>query len=182
MRFHAPKIAVAAAILFSAGTLFVGSAAADTAPQTVRPNEVRKALVMLPFLSVFDNLNYTVAGDTVVLEGQVTRPSLKSDAANSVKHLKGVKTVVNNIEVLPLSNFDDQIRREAYRRIYGAGPLNRYALNPVAPIRIIVNRGHLTLEGVVANRFDYNLANAQARQVSNAFTVTNNLVIEKETR
>ncbi len=182
MRFHAPKIAVAAAILFSAGTLFVGSAAADTAPQTVRPNEVRKALVMLPFLSVFDNLNYTVAGDTVVLEGQVTRPSLKSDAANTVRHLKGVKNVVNNIEVLPLSNFDDQIRREAYRRIYGAGPLNRYALNPVAPIRIIVNRGHLTLEGVVANRFDYNLANAQARQVRNAFTVTNNLVIERETR
>lgn len=183
MRFHVPKFTVAvAAILFTVGSIFIGNASATPFPDAARPNDVRRALVTLPFLSVFDNLTYTVTGNTVVLEGQVTRPSLRSDAAASVGHIKNVTTVVNNIEVLPLSPFDDQIRREAYRRIYGASALNRYGLNPVAPIRIIVNRGHLTLEGVVDNRFDYNIANIQARQVSNAFSVTNNLLITRETR
>lgn len=183
MRFHGSKIVVTAvAILFSLATLVTGNARAGPRSETgTLPNDVRKALVTLPFLSVFDNLTYSITEGTVVLDGQVTRPSLKSDAASAVQQVTGVVTVVNNIEVLPLSPFDDQIRREAFRRIYGAGPLNKYALNPVPPIRIIVNRGHLTLEGAVDNRSDFNLAMIQARQVSNAFSITNNLVITNET-
>lgn len=183
MKYRNSKLtALAAAILFSIGSMFTGHALArsQSERETVS-NDIRKALVTLPFLSVFDNLTYSMVGDTVVLDGQVTRPSLKRDAASSVQRVKGVSTVVNNIEVLPLSSFDDRIRREAYRRIYGAAPLNKYTLNPIPPIRIIVNRGHLTLEGVVDNRNDFDIANIQAHQVANVFAVTNNLLILKET-
>src|SRR3954454_24683114 len=83
---------------------------------------VRHELVMLPYFGVFDNLEFQVNGDTVILSGQVTRPTLQKDAERAVSHIEGVTKVVNNIEVLPLSPFDDQIRLAAYRQIYGFAP------------------------------------------------------------
>jgi len=110
--------------------------------------EVRHELVMLPFYGVFDNLSYKVDPDgTVTLLGQVSRPTLKSDAENSVKHIEGVERVVNNIEVLPTSIEDDRIRRAAYRAIFGNEVLSQYQLRAVPPIHIIVKNGHITLEG-----------------------------------
>ena len=120
---------------------------------------------MLPYYGVFDNLAYRVDGDTVTLMGQVTRPTLKSDAENVVKRIEGVERVVNHIEVLPLSPNDDRIRIAVYRAIYGQTGLDRYALQAVPPIHIIVNNGNVTLEGVVASETDKNLANIRANGV-----------------
>ena len=137
--------------------------------------EVRHELVMLPYLNVFDNLEFRVDGNVVTLSGQVTRPVLKSDAERVVKRVEGVGQVNNNIEVLPLSPHDDRLRRSLYRAIYGYGPLNRYALPVLKPIRIIVKNGHVTLEGVVDRESDKNIVNIRARGVPGSFSVTNNL-------
>jgi hyperosmotically inducible periplasmic protein len=144
--------------------------------------EVRHELVMLPYYGVFDNLVYRVNGYTVELMGQVTRPTLKSDAENVVKRIEGVEKVVNNIEVLPVSPNDDRLRIAVYRAIYGHSNLNRYALQAVPPIHIIVRNGELTLEGVVASESDKNIANIQANGVSGVFKVTNNLRIEQHNK
>ena len=143
--------------------------------------EVRHELVMLPFYGVFDNLSYKVDPDgTVTLLGQVSRPTLKSDAENAVKHIEGVERVVNNLEVLPTSIEDDRIRRAAYRAIFGNEVLSQYQLRAVPPIHIIVKNGHITLEGVVARSMDKTIAGMQANSVPGAFSVTNNLVVEEE--
>ena len=139
--------------------------------------EVRHQLVMLPWYSVFDNLAYKVEGDKVTLYGEVTRPTLKSDAEAAVKSIEGVASVVNNIEVLPLSPMDDQLRRAVYRAIYGEAALSRYGFQAVPSIHIIVKNGNVTLEGVVDNEADKNVANLRASQVPNVFSVKNNLVV-----
>jgi hyperosmotically inducible protein len=143
--------------------------------------EVHHELVMLPFYGVFDNLAYKVDPDgTVTLLGQVARPTLKSDAENVVKRIEGVERVVNNIEVLPTSINDDNIRRAVYRAIYGNSVLSQYQLRAVPPIHIIVKNGNVTLEGVVARTMDKQVAGMQTNQVSGVFSVTNNLQVEEE--
>jgi hyperosmotically inducible protein len=141
--------------------------------------EVRHELVMLPYYNVFDNLSYRVDGTGVTLFGQVTLPSLKNDAGNVVKNIEGVSSVDNQIEVLPVSPNDGRIRVAAYRTIFSQGPLQRYQLNAVPPIHIIVKNGHITLEGVVATEGDKTLAGIAANGVHGAFSVTNNLQAEK---
>jgi len=143
--------------------------------------EVHHELVMLPFYGVFDNLAYKVDPDgTVTLLGQVSPPTLKSDAENVVKRIEGVEKVVNNIEVLPPSPGDDRIRRATYRAIYGNDTLSQYQLRAVPPIHIIVKNGHITLEGVVARKMEKQIAGMQANQVSGVFSVTNNLQVEEK--
>jgi hyperosmotically inducible protein len=143
--------------------------------------EARHELVMLPYYSVFDNLAFEVRPDgTLVLMGQVARPSLKNDAANRVRDIEGVERVDNRIEVLPTSINDDRLRRDVYRAIYGHQSLSRYAWGAVPPIHIIVKNGQVTLEGVVDNETDKNIANIQANGVSGVFKVTNNLRVESE--
>jgi len=141
--------------------------------------QVRHELVMLPYYGVFDNLTYRVDGSTVTLLGQVTRPTLKSDAENVVKNIEGVEQVRNEIQVLPLSSMDDRIRIATYRAIYGQTGLDRYALQAVPPIHIVVNNGNVTLEGIVANQADKDMAGLRANGVSGVFSVTNNLRVEK---
>src|SRR5258708_12208185 len=106
---------------------------------------------MVRWYSVCDNLAYKVEGDKVTLYGQVTRPSLKSDAESAVKSIEGVASVVNNIEILPPSPMDDQLRRAIYRAIYGDAGLSRYSIQAVPSIHIIVKNGNVTLEGVADN-------------------------------
>jgi hyperosmotically inducible protein len=153
----------------------------EVSPKAVEriQKEVRHELVMLPWLNVFDNLAYKVDGYNVTLVGQVTTPSLKSDAEAAVKRIEGVEKVDNQVEVLPPSPMDDQIRRRLYRAIYGYPPLQRYALPVIKPIRIIVKAGRVTLEGVVDNQGDKNMAGIRASGVSGTFSVTNNLVVVK---
>jgi hyperosmotically inducible protein len=142
--------------------------------------EVRHQLVMLPYYSVFDWLQAQVKPDgTVTLMGEVTRPSTKEDAASRVKGLEGATRVVDNIEVLPVSPMDDQIRIAVYRSIFSYdSPLFRYATQSVPPIHIIVKNGHVTLKGIVASQSDSDLANIKANQVSGVFSVKNELQIE----
>jgi hyperosmotically inducible periplasmic protein len=142
--------------------------------------EVRHQLVMLPYYSVFDNLTYSIEGDKVTLDGQVVRPTLKSDAESAVKSIEGVGRVVNNIEVLPTSPMDDDIRRAVYRAVYGDSSLQRYALQAVPSIHIIVKNGNVALEGVADTEADKTLANLRASSVPNVFSVKNNLVVANE--
>ena len=137
--------------------------------------EVRHELIMLPYFGVFDNLSFRIQGRTVILEGQVVRPVVKSDAENSVKHIEGVEKVINNIEVLPPSPMDDRIRRAVYQSIYSYGPLFKYGGMAVPPIHIIVRNGRVTLEGVVDSEADKNMAGLRANQVPGTFQITNNL-------
>lgn len=141
--------------------------------------EVRHQLRMLPYFGVFDNLTYKVNGYEVTLGGAVTNPALKSDAERSVRHIEGVETVTNLIEVLPVSPMDDGLRRQLYRAIYGYPSLQRYALPPIQPIRILVKNGHVILEGVVDSQSDRSVAGMRANGVPGVFSVKNNLIVAK---
>ena len=141
---------------------------------------VRKELVTLPYYGVFDNLAYEVNGGTVTLHGQVVHPSTRRDAERRVARLAGVERVVNRIEVLPLSGFDDSIRARTYRVLFGMdSPLFRYGRGVNPSIHIVVNRGHVTLEGVVSTEGDSRLAYIRAAGVPGVFSVTNNLAVER---
>jgi hyperosmotically inducible protein len=177
------KFLVLAASLFALATL--GAAQNQAAPrdqpsarsQERIQKEVRHELLMLPWFGVFDNIAFKVDGYNVTLLGKVVRPSLKSDAENVVKHIEGVEHVDNQIEVLPTSPMDDQLRIQLFRAIYGYEPLQKYALGVQKPIRIIVKNGHVNLEGVVDNDADKNLVNIRANSVPGIFSVTNNLQV-----
>lgn len=166
-------------------------------------NAVRKQIVSNPQYGVFDYVHFAIkGGDTVILRGYASRPILKSSLESSIKKINGVKSVQNEIEVLPLSNNDDRIRAATYRAIYGYGPLQRYTSNrgPSAnmnqnsvarraggitndppfgwhAIHIIVKNGNVTLEGVVDNSGDLSLAGIRANQVAGVFSVDNALQV-----
>jgi hyperosmotically inducible protein len=108
--------------------------------------------------SVFDNLEYKVDGPTVTLYGQVVNGALKDEAEAAVKHFEGVEKVVNHIEILPPSPWDDRIRHEEFRAIYSFAPLQIYAVQAVPPIHILVKNGHVTLAGMVDSEADKNAA------------------------
>jgi hyperosmotically inducible protein len=164
----------------SAATRLKSEAPADPAQhQAWLTEQVRHKLAMIPWYSVFDNLAYQVDGDTVTLLGQVRRPVIKNEAESSVKHIEGVTKVVNQIEVLPPSPFDDQVRRQEFRSIYSFGPLQPYGLGVNPAIHIIVKGGSVTLEGVVRTQSDKDAANIRARSVPGVFEVTNNLRVVK---
>jgi len=164
---------------------------------------VYKQIVTLPQYGVFDNIHFAIKGDsTVILRGDASRPTLKSSAENVVKKIEGVREVINEIEVLPLSPNDDRIRALTYARIYRQPWLSRYTNNrgaprPYSPIRamtgitndppigwhaihIIVKNGNIRLVGVVDTAGDLALAEMQARSVPGAFAVDNELVVAKE--
>ncbi len=142
--------------------------------------QVRHQLAMLPWYNVFDWLEGQVSSNgAVILRGQVVRPTTKIDAETAVKHVEGVTSVENEIEVLPVSTFDNQLRFRLYRSIFNYNsPLYRYALGSVPPIHIIVKNGHVDLKGVVATNMDKQLAYVAANQVPGVFSVRNQLQVE----
>jgi hyperosmotically inducible protein len=169
-------------IPFVFGTVFV-NAAQDTQLKKGARNsedylnrEIHHELSLVPWYTVFDILQYTVSGNDVTLKGEVTNPTVKTDAENAVKKIEGVEKVDDQIEVLPPSPMDDQIRRAEYRAIY-QGTLSRYGLGSLQSIHILVKGGHVTLEGNVDTEADKNAANVYASGVPNVFSVTNNLVV-----
>lgn len=173
------KLVLTLLCLFSLLSVVVSAQDQSARAQDRIIKEVRHELLMLPFFGVFDYIAYKVEGGTVTLLGQVVRPSLKSDAENSVKRIEGVEHVNNQIEVLPPSPQDDHIRMALFRAIYRSPGLERYELGVQKPIRIIVKNGHVTLEGVVDSQGDKNLAGLRANSVSGIFSVTNNLQVAK---
>ncbi len=164
--------------VLATSTIFAQNQVSEKAVQRIQ-KEVRHELLMLPYYGVFDNIAYKVDGYKVTLLGQVTRPTLKSDAERAVKGIEGVEQVDNQIEVLPPSPMDDQLRRRLYQAIYGFPSLQRYSLGVQQPIRILVKSGRVTLEGVVDNEADKNTAGIRANSVSGVFSVTNNLQVVK---
>ena len=141
--------------------------------------EVRHVLVMQPFYTVFDNLEFKVNGEEVTLMGQVVKPALKSGAAAAVKKIEGVTSVKNEIQVLPPSSGDDRLRIRLYRAIYSAPGFEKYSTQAVPPIHIIVSLGRVTLVGVVANQMDKTLAITRANSVPGSVgKITDNLRIE----
>lgn len=183
-KFNLTLLALVVAIGLSAGALAADSSRTPTPPPNSNNydswlnKEVRHQLVMLPFFSVFDNLAYRVDGTTVTLQGQVVRPVLKGDAEKAVKGLEGVTQVNNQIQVLPLSAFDNQLRLAEFRAIYSKPSLQMYQVRSVAPIHIIVDNGHVALEGAVGSQADKNVAGIAANSVPNVFSVTNNLQVD----
>ncbi|HKF54758.1 MAG TPA: BON domain-containing protein [Blastocatellia bacterium] len=174
------KIAAVGAFLLLGAIVGLGAPATGDQQQpyaasTALEQKVRKELVTLPYYGVFDNLAFKVEGDTVTLSGQVVRPTTRSDAAARVAKIAGVDRVVNNIEVLPLSSFDDSIRIRTYRAVFSRGGLYRYAQGANPSVHIIVDNGHVTLEGAVSNKMDSQLAYMAASGVPGVFSVTNNL-------
>jgi len=166
---------------------------------------VRKAIVTNTQYGVFDYLHFAIQGNTVILRGYASRPTLKSGVEASVKRIPGVGKVQNEIEVLPVGQNDDRIRGAVYRAIYTYGPLQRYTSNrggsarldansvarraggitndpPMGwhAIHIIVKNGNVMLEGVVDNSGDLALAGMRANQVPGVFSVDNNLQVAKQ--
>jgi len=154
------------------------SSVADQKMQDRMTREIRHELVMLPQLTIFDNLAYKVNGDTVTLMGQVRNAVLKDSAQQAVKRVEGVEKVDNQIQILPPSPNDDRIRRQVARAIFNDNRLFRYSIGSVPPIHIIVNGGHVALEGVVDNEADKNVAGIRANTVPGVFGVKNNLRVE----
>jgi hypothetical protein len=167
-------------VVFAAAmTMPLGAfASTDNAAQRLE-RQVRKELITLPFLTIYDSLSFSVDNGNVVLMGSTIRPTIRSQAEQVVKRIEGVAHVDNRIEVLPLSPFDDSLRIRVARAVYGYGPLNRYAIGANPPIRIVVKNGNVTLEGYVANEMDRNLAFVRANGVAGAFQVKNDLKVDR---
>jgi hyperosmotically inducible protein len=164
---------------FSTG-LSAASAGTATAPNISDiPNQVQHNLAMLPWYGVFDHVEYQVTGTEVILSGQVLseHATTRDDAARFLKSIPGVTKVVNNIEVLPPSLFDDQIRRAEFRTLFSQADLGRYTMGAIPQVHIIVKNGHVSLEGVVMNQMDKNIAGIAANTVPGVFSVENNLRI-----
>ena len=142
-------------------------------------DQVHHQLVMLPWYGVFDNLEYQVNGTEVTLMGQVVseHATTKDDAGKFIASIPGVTNVVNNIEILPPSQFDNQIRLAEYRTVFSKADLGRYTMGAIPQIHIIVKNGHVTLDGVVMNQMDKNIAGIVANSVPGVFSVENNLKI-----
>lgn len=156
------------------------SAGTTTAPNIATiPNQVQHNLAMLPWYGVFDHLEYQVNGTEVTLSGQVIseHATTKDDAGKFVNSIPGVTKVVNNIEVLPPSPFDNQIRRAEFRAVFSHADLGRYTMGAIPQVHIIVKNGHVSLEGVVMNQMDKNIAGIVANTVPGVFSVENNLRI-----
>lgn len=141
--------------------------------------KIRSEILSLPYYGVFDAIGYELNGSTVTLNGYVTRPYTKDDAAEEIRDIAGVTNVINNIEVLPPSPSDDRIRVAAYRAIANHGNMYRYLLGANPSLRIVVNRGRVILEGVVTYESDKTLAEAAVSEVFGVLGITNNLRLER---
>ena len=182
MRTIKEKIIALVAVLMLAATVTIAAPAASNnsgLDEQQVSQKVRHELVTLPYYGVFDNLAYKIEGSTVTLYGQVVDPVTREDAERRVAKIKGIERVINNIEVLPLSPSDDSIRVRTYRAIFSTDGLYRYAMGANPSIHIIVRNGNVTLDGVVANDADKQLAYMAANGVPGVFSVTNNLRVER---
>ncbi|MCC7031527.1 MAG: BON domain-containing protein [Acidobacteria bacterium] len=196
-----PRVARVATmtLVLALGAALASPAAAQSADDKRRIDDIRIALMRLPYYGVFDFLSFTYEKGTVTLKGFAYANSLKDDAEAAVRRARGVDTVVNEIEVAPASLNDDRIRRDAFYRIYTDDFLSRYApggaygayidavqfsrypgTQPLGnyPIHVVVKGGRITLLGLVGNESDKQIAGVRAREVTGTFGVENELVVE----
>lgn len=157
------------------------------AGETVPDSQLEKKLskqVAYDRVGYFDNtFNYLVLGvkdGVVTISGDTMWDVPKDDALAIVAHTPGVKDVVNDVKVLPVSQFDDSIRVRTARAIYRDSVLGKYATDPAHPIRIVVDNGHVTLYGTVENTMDKTIAGLRASSVPGAFSVENKLTVDSK--
>ena len=166
---------------FAAGQSGSAQQRQNQSTMTDQEKLVRHELITLPYYTVFDNLQFKIEnGNTVVLSGQVVWPYLKDDAESAVERVRGINKVINNIEVLPNLPFDNRIRRREFFAIYSSVGFERYAIQAIPPIHIIVKNGKVTLVGWVDDEMDKNLAGIAANQVPDVFSVTNDLKVRNK--
>jgi osmotically-inducible protein OsmY len=196
-------VSISALVLFTPSVLAQQQAVTSDVKQQANlklAQEVRREIVMQPQYGVFDYIHFAIQGDTVILRGKASRPTLKSSIENSVKRIEGVNNVQNEIEVLPLSPNDDRLRAAVYASIYRDPALQRYTSNRGGPrgvpsvaraaggitndppmgfhaIHIIVENGHVTLTGVVDSDMDLAIAEMRANSVPGVFSVDNDLQV-----
>lgn len=171
------SVVLLAGVALAQGTAATQSSSASNKLQDRVSREVYHELVMIPDLTIFDNLAYKVDNGNVTLMGQVRNPVIKSEAEASVKHIEGVQSVNNQIEVLPPSSNDDRIRRQVARAIFNDDRLFPYSMGALPPIHIIVKGGHVDLQGQVNSQADKNEAAIKANSVPGVFSVQNNLQV-----
>jgi hyperosmotically inducible protein len=153
---------------------------AENKAEELLAREVRHQLQVLPFYSVFDNIAFTIDGNKLTLRGQVVRPTLRAAAEGAVKSIEGVGRVVNEIEVLPQSTWDDELRRAIYRAIFEDAVLQKYAVQSLPSIHIIVKNGNVALEGSVDSVEDKIRAASRVNGVANVAGLKDNLVVRSK--
>ncbi len=178
MRFRMmTRMLMAAAFM---GAAFA-SAAANQGPRTDSQiaEKIAHEVRMYSRYTIWDNVNVRVENGQVELLGQVSEPFKKTDLGRIAQSVAGVTGVTNQLEVLPLSSFDDGIRLRVARAVYGDATLSRYGNQALPPIHIIVDNGRVTLEGVVNSEMDKQIAGMRASTAGLSFgAVTNNLRVE----
>jgi hyperosmotically inducible periplasmic protein len=179
MKSYRSYIALLVAV-FAFSIASVNAQVSDTKSGRTVEQNVRRQILKMPRYEVFDFIGYQVNGSTVTLYGKVRNAINKSEAENRVEDIPGVTRVINEIEILPVGSFDESIRRNLYVRLSRTGGLSRYLWTVNPSVRLIVERGHVYLEGYVANKGDYNTMNIIANGVSGVFSVTNNLKIDND--
>jgi hyperosmotically inducible periplasmic protein len=137
----------------------------------------KMAYVREGYDSTFDYFEVSVKDSVVTVEGADRTGVGLDEAMSDIANMPGVKDVINNIKVEPVSNFDDGLRLRALQVIYRDSVLNKYAMDPARPIRIIVENGHVTLYGTVENAMDKNIAGIRAGSIPGAFSVENKLQV-----
>jgi hyperosmotically inducible protein len=175
------RVVIAAALLAAVGIAGASTGSGAVAPRTDEDlaKQVRHEILMYPYYTIWDDVNFRVNHGSVELTGAVSQPYKKFAIEKSVQHVPGVTSVTDRLEVLPLSSMDDRLRLQVARAIYGYPALSRYAQGSLPSIHVIVDNGHVTLTGVVANNFDKQVAGVRANSAGLSFgPVINNLRVE----
>jgi len=167
-------------VVLNTGFLHASPSAGDESRNVA--SQIRHEIAGLPYTGIWDWVEAAIRPDgTVVLQGEVTTPSTKSDAESRIRRIESVSNVINEIRVLPLSSFDNDIRLRVYRSLFNANSsLSRYALGANPSVHIIVENGRVTLKGVVSNAMDKQLASVATNGVFGVLTVDNQLRLESE--
>ncbi len=174
------SLTIGAIAIIAIAASSVAAQAPSGADSVVLENKIQKQLRKLPYYGVFDHIAFEVKGDQVVLYGKVLNAINRKHAESYVEDVDGVSSVDNRIEVLPPSSFDDSIRRRTVRAFVNSGSIYRYLQGPNPSVRIIVDGGRLSLEGVVGSSGDVRFANIIAQGIPGVFEVTNNLTVDRD--
>lgn len=160
--------------------LVVGGLSATVPNDADLAKSVRHEVLMYSRYTLWDDVNFRVNNGNVELLGAVTQPFKKQDLGKIVQSIPGVASVTNELKVLPLSSFDDRLRLQVARAIYGDAYLSRYAMGAVPSIHIIVDNGHVTLTGAVSNETEKQIAGMRASGAGLGFgPVVNNLSVDQ---
>ena len=175
MKRSTRTIAMGAALLLASSLNLWAATPEDNARIA---EQVRKQIVKLPYYSIFDNVQFEFHDGVVELSGDVYRPVMKKMVEKAAQRVEGVDSVTNNIEILPLSSYDDRIRVALMRQLYRNPVFTRHSIQAVPPVHIVVKNGNVTLEGVVNSELEKNVAFHVANGIHGVFSVTNNLRTE----